>query len=123
MQNYNEEIRETEEAWSSWKALAGYAYILICVFDFVVMPAVVHIGHMDTKASLIDIIHADDKKFALEVMDRVRGKPWSPITLIGAGVFHLAFGAILTGAAVTRSFERQEIVRSNNPRQPDRRRR
>ena len=37
-------------------------------------------------------------------------RTWTPLTLMGGGLFHVAFGALLTGAAVTRGMERKEFA-------------
>jgi hypothetical protein len=37
-------------------------------------------------------------------------KQWDPLTLRGAGLFHLAFGALLTGGAVTRGNAKKSEV-------------
>lgn len=39
-------------------------------------------------------------------------REWTPLTLQGGGLFHLSFGAILTGAAYTRGLEKIEKIRS-----------
>jgi hypothetical protein len=40
-------------------------------------------------------------------------RTWTPLTLQGGGLFHLSFGAILTGAAYTRGLEKIEKIRRN----------
>lgn len=87
---------------SSWRSVAGYVYIVICLFDFLIMPTVVYQNQQHIEDVLIEIVEADDKKFALDIIDRLNLEPWSPVTLIGGGIFHISFGAILTGVAVTR---------------------
>jgi len=37
-------------------------------------------------------------------------RQWNPLTLLGAGMFHLAFGALLTGGAVTRGMAKRSEV-------------
>ncbi len=37
-------------------------------------------------------------------------RQWNPLTLLGAGMFHLAFGALLTGGAVTRGFAKKSEI-------------
>jgi hypothetical protein len=48
----------------------------------------------------MDIINAtEDTLVQMELMKKLTGQH-SPFTLMGGGLFHLAFGAILTGSAV-----------------------
>ena len=37
-------------------------------------------------------------------------RQWNPLTLIGGGLFHVAFGALLTGGAVTRGFAKKSEI-------------
>lgn len=37
-------------------------------------------------------------------------RQWNPLTLLGAGMFHLAFGALLTGGAITRGFAKKSEI-------------
>ena len=48
----------------------------------------------------MDIINSTDEVLVqLELMKKLTGQH-SPFTLMGGGLFHLAFGAILTGSAL-----------------------
>ena len=83
-----------------WKALAGLTYLLICVFDFIVVPSWIGVTRQEI---LSDIEMA--KLVALDVsiqMELVRNLSYQhePFTLKGGGLFHLAFGALLTGSAI-----------------------
>lgn len=109
----NHELHKSEEPWYHWKHVAGYAYILICLVDFVVMPIVLHNDRIVTRDVIIEQV-VENADLALELIDRNRVYEWSPMTMVGGGLFHISFGAILTGAAVTRGFERREIVRNGN---------
>ena len=110
----HEYLNQTEEPWHNWRTMAGYVYLTICIFDFLVFPAVVQISHTDTKEFLIELVETyEDKKFIIDIFDRVKGGQWSPLTLVGGGLFHISFGAILTGAAVSRGRERTEMVKHN----------
>lgn len=112
-----EDIEKTEERWFNWRALAGYVYLSICLFDFVVMPALVYMSNQETKNVIIELLQArTEHSFVLDMIDRVEEGQWHPVTLIGGGLFHISFGAILTGVAVTRGQERAEIVKTSNNR-------
>lgn len=106
-------IEKTEDRWHNWRTLAAYVYLTICTFDFILMPALTHINHVDTKAVIVELLEDRiDRDFVLDIIDRVDGNQWDPLTLIGGGLFHISFGAILTGVAVTRGQERTEIVKN-----------
>jgi len=50
-------------------------------------------------ATFIEILNTvKDPLIQLELMKKMTGQH-SPFTLMGGGIFHLAFGAILTGSA------------------------
>lgn len=116
-----EAMNKMEEPWYNWRSLAGFIYLFICIMDFVIMPVYVQVEYSHTKkqvSELIQDIQTDDKKgvadqeFAIKIIDKIKVEQWSPVTLVGGGLFHMAFGAILTGAAVTKGFERREAVKS-----------
>ena len=114
MEHEHAYLNNTEEPWYNWRSLAGYVYISICVFDFLIMPATMQANHEDIKEYVTELMYThEDKKFVLEVVDRVNAGQWKPVTLVGGGLFHISFGAILTGAAVSRGRERTEMVKHN----------
>jgi hypothetical protein len=83
-----------------WKSLAGLTYLLICVFDFVVVPSWIGVTRQEI---LTDFEMA--KLTGLDVtiqMELIRNLSYQhePFTLKGGGLFHLAFGALLTGSAI-----------------------
>jgi len=77
-----------KEDWmnSKWRPMMGWMYMVVCVADFVVFPIL---------WSLIQV-HGDGKVES----------QWMPITLQGAGLFHIAMGAILGIAAYGRTQEK-----------------
>lgn len=109
------------ESWYKqiWQPAAFFIYLLICVFDFFLMPAI----YEARKPKIEDMINLtlkyqepSSQVQALTTLIRNQNS-WTPITLEGGGLFHMAFGAILTGAAITRGMERTERVRmiGNDP--------
>jgi hypothetical protein len=76
------------EDWmnSKWRPAMGWMYMLVCISDFVLFPIL---------WSLVQVIGGG----------RVETQ-WSPITLQGAGLFHMAMGAILGIAAYGRTQEK-----------------
>lgn len=82
-----------KEDWmnSKWRPAMGWLYMLVCFCDFVLFP----------------ILHAI--YIAMLYKGAVPpGVPpqWSPLTLQGAGLFHLAMGAVLGLAAWGRTQEK-----------------
>ena len=82
----------------SWKGLAAITYLVICIFDFIVVPAWIGV----TRPSALDILlQARDLDYALVAETvRILATQHSPFTLQGGGVFHIAFGAVLTGSVL-----------------------
>lgn len=83
-----------QEDWMSrrWRPLMGYQYMLVCMCDFVIFPV------------LWAIYHA--------VLQTGSVTQWQPLTLQGAGLYHLAMGAIIGVAAFGRTQEK--IAGANN---------
>ena len=103
------DLQGAEEPWHNWRPIAAYAYILICIFDFIVMPSLVFYQNKTTRDLLMEA-RITDKVYALDVTKSTVLKEWEPVTLEGGGLFHVSFGAILTGAAVTGGLVRREMV-------------
>ena len=79
---------QKKEDWmnSKWRPMMGWMYMVVCICDFVLFPIL---------WSLVQALHGG----------RVETQ-WSPITLNGAGLFHMAMGAILGIAAYGRTQEK-----------------
>lgn len=77
-----------KEDWmnSKWRPAMGWLYMLVCLCDFVVFPV------------LWAVLHA--------VLHSTNVTQWQPLTLQGAGLFHLAMGAVLGLAAWGRTQEK-----------------
>jgi len=77
-----------KEDWmnSKWRPMMGWMYMVVCMADFVVFPIL---------WSIIQVV--GDGKVETQ---------WSPITLQGAGLFHMAMGAVLGVAAFGRTQEK-----------------
>ena len=71
-----------------WRPVMGWVYMLTCTMDFVVFPIL------------------------WSVLQTVQGgqvtSQWNPITLQGAGLYHIAMGAVLGIAAYGRTKEKVE---------------
>ena len=82
------ESAKKNEDWmnSKWRPMMGWSYMLTCIADFVAFPIL---------WSLVQVI----------VGGRVETQ-WQPITLQGAGLYHIAMGAVLGIAAYGRTQEK-----------------
>lgn len=77
-----------KEDWmnSKWRPMMGWMYMAVCAFDFIIAPVL---------WSLIQALF----KGGVNVQ-------WQPLTLQGAGLFHIAMGAVLGLAAYGRTQEK-----------------
>lgn len=85
-----------------WKALSGFVYLLICIFDFIVVPSWIGLTRVGIAESLEGVkFHTLDPSVQIQLIDRLTFQH-QPFTLMGGGLFHLAFGALLTGSAISK---------------------
>jgi len=84
---------QKKEDWmnAKWRPMMGWIYMLTCVTDFIIFPILWSI----LQAALKQPVTA-----------------WQPITLQGAGLFHLSMGAIIGVAAFGRTQEK--LAGANN---------
>jgi hypothetical protein len=78
----------TEWINKKWRPLMGWMYMVVCIFDFTLFPILWSI--------LQALSHG-------QVTSQ-----WQPVTLQGAGLFHVAMGAVLGVAAYGRTKEKIE---------------
>ena len=84
-----------------WRWTALVTYLVICVYDFVVVPVLYGLNRPNIQM-FVDIINTvEDPLIQLELMKKLTGQH-NPFTLMGGGLFHLAFGALLTGTAINK---------------------
>lgn len=83
-----------------WKSLLAIVYAIICLFDFVIVPSWIGItrGLLEPTIS-IKLLSTLDPTTQLKLLD-ISNYQHEPFTLKGGGLFHLAFGALLTGSAI-----------------------
>jgi len=81
--------KESED-WinKKWRPAMGWMYMAVCVFDFILFPIAWSILQAASSGSVTT--------------------PWQPISLQGAGLFHIAMGAVLGIAAYGRTKEKIE---------------
>lgn len=111
--------RREAETWlhSYWRPLAAMVYLAICVFDFIIAPSWAGLHAASVKELALAAKDLDPEVGAI----LVTAKPqWQPLTLMGSGLFHISFGAILGVAAWTRGAEKVELLRQmgENERSP-----
>lgn len=80
---------------NSWRPMMGWMYMVVCITDFVLFPVL---------WSLIQITHAG--KVDMQ---------WVPMTLGGAGLFHIAMATVLGLAVYGRTQEKLTGTMGNNP--------
>ena len=87
------ESEKKKEDWmnAKWRPMMGWTYMITCVADFILFPILWSI----LQAALKQPVTA-----------------WQPITLQGAGLYHLAMGAIIGVAAFGRTQEK--LAGANN---------
>jgi hypothetical protein len=77
-----------QEDWmnNKWRPMMGWVYMSTCTFDFVVAPVL---------WSVLQMLGAGQVT-----------SQWAPLTLQGAGLYHVAMGAVLGLAAFGRTQEK-----------------
>ncbi len=85
-----------------WRPAAAWIYLIICIFDFVLMP--VYVAKTNLKLEEVVRVAATfegaEKIAALTIL--MKKNTWEPLTIMESGMFHLSFAAILGVAAYTR---------------------
>lgn len=105
--------RVYKEAWYKkvWRPCMAAVYAIIVLFDFVVMPLTMEIFN-ETKSNIQAVeltLKFEDPTVRIQALQTFTEKrSWSALTLMGGGMFHLAFGALLTGSAITRGLEKRQ---------------
>ena len=91
MSKKEEKDQKKEEDWMSkkWRPLMAMMYMTCCFFDFVVFPI------------MFTIVQFWETEAANDAF-----RQWQPLTLTGAGLFHMAMGAVLGITAYGRTQEK-----------------
>lgn len=90
------ESERKKEDWmnTKWRPMMGWVYMGTCIADFIVFPVFWS---------------------ALQAYVKMPVTQWSPLTLQGAGLFHIAMGAVLGLAAWGRTQEKiNGVLVTNN---------
>ena len=80
-----------------WRWTELIVYLVICVYDFIVVPVWFGLNRPALSNFITLLNTVQDPLIQLELMKKMTGQH-SPFTLMGGGLFHLAFGALLTGS-------------------------
>ena len=93
-------IKPAKEDWinKKWRPAMGWMYMAVCITDFVIFPIL---------WSLLQLYGQGE----------VRSQ-WNPITLSGAGLFHMAMGAVLGIAAWSRGQEKMTMSQTSSSYAP-----
>ena len=86
------ELKKEDWMNSKWRPMMGWMYMGVCMFDFVLAPVMWSLLQSLSHGSV--------------------GTQWQPLTLQGAGLFHIAMGAVLGIAAMGRTQEK--LAGANN---------
>jgi Cu/Ag efflux pump CusA len=82
----NQMNNKKEWMQTTWRPMMGWMYMITCITDFIIFPVL------------------------WSVLQSLQGgevtSQWNPLTLQGAGLFHLAMGAVLGVAAWSRGQEK-----------------
>jgi hypothetical protein len=83
----NSASEQKKEDWmnSKWRPMMGWMYMLVCMFDMILFPVLWSLLQTFTHTPITQ---------------------WNPLTLQGAGLFHIAMGAVLGIAAFGRTQEK-----------------
>jgi len=81
------ESEKKKEDWmnSKWRPMMGWMYMVVCMMDMVIFPILWSL---------------------LQTFTHTQITQWNPLTLQGAGLFHIAMGAVLGIAAFGRTQEK-----------------
>ena len=93
------DLTTKERSTIAWRWTALTLYLLICFYDFMFVPIWYGLNRPDISQFMAIINSTDEPMVQMELMKKLTGQH-SPFTLMGGGLFHLAFGAILTGSAI-----------------------
>lgn len=95
-----------------WLPFAAATYIAICIFDFIIMPITVSVHNSRIENAVFVALEKKDIVSFADGLSKANQaqRQWNPLTLLGGGMFHLAFGALLTGGAVTRGFAKKSEI-------------
>ena len=84
-----------------WRSSALGCYLFLCVFDFFIIPCFYGLTRPNMESLMKLINETEDTLVRLELLKTLVSQH-SPFTLQNGGIFHLSFGAILTGSVLNK---------------------
>jgi hypothetical protein len=80
-----------------WRWTALIVYLIICIYDFIVVPVYYGVARMglDLADYMGHLQEIEDPLVQMEYLKKLVSQH-EPFTLKGGGLFHLSFGALLT---------------------------
>jgi len=98
----------------AWRPALAWVYVFICLFDFALAPMMITTLHAVQTPVVMQMEFLSDGFTKDEVIEILKTMPpapelkqWEPLTLQGAGFFHIAMGGILGIGSYTRGREKQ----------------
>lgn len=93
-------MAEQQESWMNrkWRPAMAWMYMAICILDFAIFPIAWSILQAYYDGQVVN--------------------QWDPLTLKGAGLFHMAMGAVLGIAAWSRGQEKISLYSNPPPPTP-----
>ena len=91
------ELKKEDWMNSKWRPMMGWMYMLVCMMDMVVFPILWSLLQTFTHSPITQ---------------------WNPLTLQGAGLFHIAMGAVLGIAAFGRTQEKMAGANNGGAQTP-----
>lgn len=87
-----------DDSWMNrkWRPAMGWMYMIVCIFDFIIFPIMWSIAQIWDQGGSVT-------------------SQWEPLTLKGAGFFHIAMGAVL---GITSYGRTQEKIANAPPTLP-----
>ena len=82
-----------------WRNIVVTVYLIICIYDFMVVPIYYGVARMglDLTDYMSHLQEIEDPIVQLEYLKKLVSQH-EPFTLKGVGLFHISFGAIITGS-------------------------
>lgn len=109
-----------DDTWIAvnWHPIAVMTYLFICLMDFVVFPGIVQVENARYNAAKLVELATEfhDGPAQIEAIHILHEQhDWDPLTLRGNGLFHIAFGGIISMAAYSRGRERVARIAADQP--------
>ena len=96
-----------------WRPCVAFVYLFILILDFAVMPILYELDRPDPASAVTLALQFENPGAQVQALQTLQAqRNWSPITILGGGLFHVAMGAILAGSAITRGMEKRQRIQT-----------